>query len=51
MIFDNYPLNDLLDTMEAEASKLSADISAAQRRQKFLLALIHYIKNKYGDKR
>lgn len=49
MLFDKYPLKDLLETLEAESSKMSAEIRTTSQRQKFILALIHHIKQKYGE--
>jgi hypothetical protein len=56
MIFDEYSLFDLLRSLEGEVAKASAEITHAQNdldkamnRQKFILALIHYLKQRYGD--
>jgi hypothetical protein len=52
MIFDEHSLEELLRSLEAEIAKGSNEIAHAQQdlekvqnRQKFILALIHYLKH------
>ena len=56
MIFDEHSLLDLLRSLEGEVAKsqneilcAQADLEKAQNRQKFILALIHHLKQRYGD--
>lgn len=56
MIFDNHGLYDLLRSLEGEVAKTTSEILHAQgdleramNRQKFILALIHHLKQRFGD--
>jgi hypothetical protein len=56
MIFDEYGLYDLLRSLEGEVAKSTNEIQHAQddldratNRQKFILALIHHLKQRFGD--
>ena len=56
MIFDDYSLPDLVASLEGEVAKCiseirhaQADLDKAENRQKFILALLHHIKHRYGD--
>lgn len=53
MIFDDHSPEELLRSLEAEIAKTihemkhaQDDLDKAMNRQKFILALIHYLKNK-----
>lgn len=56
MIFDDHNMFDLLRSLEAEVAKsisemehAQEDLDKAKRRQRFILALIHHIKQRFGD--
>jgi len=53
MIFDEHSVKDLLKSLEAEIAKTTAeilhaqtDLEKAQNRQKFILALVHHLKQR-----
>ena len=53
MLFDEHSVTDLLSSLEAEVAKSMSEISHAQQdlekatnRQKFILALIHHLKQR-----
>jgi hypothetical protein len=48
--FEEYSQSQLIKTLEEEVAKSSSELRTAQSRHRFLLSLIHYMKNKYGDK-
>ena len=55
MRFEDYTLSELVSSLEGELAKASNEIAHAQsdlykveNRQRFILALIHYIKESYG---
>ena len=56
MIFDDHTVLELLQGLEAEVAKsiseinhAQADLDKAQNRHKFILAVIHHLKSRYGD--
>jgi len=56
MLFDEHSVVDLLKSLEGEVAKTISevthaqqDLEKAQNRQKFILALIHHLKQRYGD--
>jgi hypothetical protein len=56
MDFFDHTVNDLLKSLEGEIAKSIAEVRHAQddldkamNRQKFILALIHHLKQRYED--
>jgi hypothetical protein len=56
MIFDKLTTEDLLRSMEAEAAKAIAEIKCSRKdleqadaRLRFLLSVIHHMKDKIGE--
>lgn len=56
MIFDKLNTEDLLRSMEAEAAKGLAELKCARKdleqadaRMRFLLSVIHHLKDKIGE--
>lgn len=58
MIFDELTVDQLMRSMEAEAAKAIAEIKCARKdleqadaRLRFLLSVIHHLKNQVDDNR
>lgn len=58
MIFDTLNAEQLLRSMEAEAAKAMSEIKCSRKdleqadaRMRFLLSVIHHLKDKIGDKK
>ena len=56
MIFQDHSIQELLRGLEGELAKSTnelahaqQDIEKAQNRNKFILAVIHHLKQRYGD--
>ncbi len=56
MIFDKISTEDLLKSMEAEAAKTLSELKCARKdleqadaRMRFLLSVIHHLKDKIGE--
>ena len=56
MIFDNIPVIDLVKSLEAEAAKslneikcARKDLEQAEARVRFILSVVHNIKDRYED--
>jgi len=56
MRFDDHSTEELVLSLEAEVAKSIAeirhaeqDLERASNRQRFILALLHHIKQRYGD--
>jgi len=56
MRFEDYTVEELILSLEGEVAKTisemrhaQADLDRAENRQKFILALLHHIKQRYGD--
>lgn len=58
MIFDSLNTEQLIRSMEAEAAKAMSELKCARKdleqadaRLRFLLSVIHHMKDKVGDKK